>query len=78
MLGSEPYLNGNDPALVIDTNEDSEKGVEANPGSEKIASCCAGVGEMDGCQEEGYGGEKEAGFLVWDEGEKESGRDCGN
>lgn len=73
MLASEPDLNGNDSALVIDTHEDSEKGVEDNPGSKKIASCGAGVGEMDGCEEEGYGGEKEAGFLVWDEGEKESG-----
>lgn len=52
---------------MIYTHEDSEKGVEADPGSKKIASCCAGVGEMDGCEEEGDGGEKEAGFLVWDE-----------
>lgn len=66
-------MNWDDSALVVYTNEDSEKGVEANPGSKKIASCCAGVGQMDGCEEEGDGGEKEAGLLVWDKGEKESG-----
>lgn len=33
---------------------------------------------MDGCEEEGDGGEKEARFLVWDDGEKESGGDCGD
>lgn len=73
MLCSKPDLNGNDSTLVIDTHEDSEKDVEANPASKKISSCGAGFGEMDGCEEEGYRGEKEARFLVWDEGEKESG-----
>lgn len=39
VLGSEPYLNWDDPTLVINADEDSEKGVEADPGGKEIASC---------------------------------------
>lgn len=51
---------------MVDAHEDAERGVEDEPGGEETVCQGSRARELDGGEDEGDGGEEEAGFLVGD------------
>lgn len=62
--GGEGELRGNDAALVVDTHEEAEGGVEDDPGDPEVAAPVCGGGEADAGEEQGDAWEQESRFLV--------------
>lgn len=68
--GAHGELRGDDAALVVDAHEETHGGIEDDPCGEEDA----GAVHADATEEEGYTGDQEAWFLVWEDGEEKG---CG-